>query len=452
MEMKEYDLTTGSISKKLIRFAMPLLATNVLQSIYSIVDMLVVGRVVGKSGLAAISNASLLTFIINSICIGITLGGTVLIAQYKGAKDSRGQKETIGTLLTLSLFLSIIVTVLGLLVYKQLFILLNVPQEAMRDAIEYMQIICIGTVFVFGYNAVSSIMKGLGNSKSPLYFVGIATIINIILDVILVGSVGMGTKGAAYATIFAQAISLVISINYLKRKNFIFDFKISSFKVEMDKVKSILNVGFPTAIQMVIVNVSFLIVTGMLNNFGTSVVAATGIGLKINTLAGMPCWAIGQAVTTMVGQNMGAKDIQRVKDTTRIGLYLNIVVTLLIVILVQLLAEPIILLFDPFNKEVLEAGVLYLKICCSINSLIYATMYTFDSFAIGIGKAKIAMTNALLDTVIVRLPACWLLGFTLNYGFTGIYFGEALSPILPAIVGLVYFKSKQWEVQEFIKS
>src|SRR5699024_5817279 len=218
------------------------------------------------------------------------------------------------------------------------------------------------------------------------------------------------------------------------------------------KMKSILNVGLPTAIQMVIVNVSFLIVTGMLNNFGTSVVAATGIGLKINTLAGMPCWAIGQAVTTMVGQNMGAKDIQRVKDTTRIGLYLNIVVTLLIVILVQLLAEPIILLFDPFNKEVLEAGVLYLKICCSINSLIYATMYTFDSFAIGIGKAKIAMTNALLDAVIVRLPACWLLGFTLNYGFTGIYFGEALSPILPAIVGLVYFKSKQWEVQEFIKS
>src|SRR5690625_1006701 len=314
MDMKEYNLTTGSISKKLIRFAMPLLATNLLQSIYSIVDMLVVGRVVGKSGLAAISNASLLTFIINSICIGITLGGTVLIAQYKGAKDIRGQKETIGTLLTLSLFMSIIVTVLGILVYKQLFILLNVPQEAMRDAIEYMQIICLGTVFVFGYNAVSSIMKGLGDSKSPLYFVGIATIINIILDVILVGPVGMGTKGAAYATIFSQGISFIISINYMKRKKFIFDFKISSFKVEKDKMKSILNVGLPTAIQMVIVNVSFLIVTGMLNNFGTSVVAATGIGLKINTLAGMPCWAIGQAVTTMVGQNMGAKDIERMNE------------------------------------------------------------------------------------------------------------------------------------------
>src|SRR5699024_12333897 len=196
------------------------------------------GKGLKKLRHATNSNAFLLTFIINSICIVITVGGTVLIAQYKGAKDIRGQKETIGTLLTLSLFMSIIVTVLGILVYKQLFILLNVPQEAMRDDIEYMQIICIGTVFVFGYNAVSSIMKGLGNSKSPLYFVGIATIINIILDVILVGSVGMGTKGAAYATIFAQAISLVISINYLKRKNFIFDFKISSFKVEMDKVKS----------------------------------------------------------------------------------------------------------------------------------------------------------------------------------------------------------------------
>ena len=216
--MKEkQDLTTGNVSKTLILFALPMLLANLLQSFYSIVDMLVIGRIVGETGLAAISNASMISFIINSICIGVTMGGTVLVAQFKGANDEQGQSETVGTLFTISLIASLIVTILGLLVYQPLFRLLNVPAIAMKDACEYMQIICYGTVFVFGYNAVCSIMKGFGDSKSPIYFIAIATLVNIVLDVILVGSLGMGTKGAAYATIFSQGGSLLISIIHLKR-------------------------------------------------------------------------------------------------------------------------------------------------------------------------------------------------------------------------------------------
>ena len=449
--MKEkQNLTTGSVSRKLISFALPLLLANLLQSFYSVVDMLVVGRVVGETGLAAVSNASMLSFIINSVCIGVTMGGTVLLAQFKGADDKQGQSETVGTLFSISLISSVIVTVIGLLIYKPLFGLLNVPLDAMNDACEYMKIICWGTVFVFGYNAVCSIMKGFGNSKSPLYFVGIATIVNIILDLLLVGLLGMGTKGAAYATILSQGVSLVISIFYLKHNSFVFDFKIKHFTIEKDKLLVILKVGLPTAIQMVVVNISYLIIAGMLNRFGVSVAAASGVGLKINTFAGMPCWAIGQAVTAMVGQNMGAKNIERVKRTTTIGLYLNIFITLLTVALVQIFAEPIIMLFDPNSIEVIECGILYLRMCCGINSLIYAVMYTFDSFAIGIGSANIAMTNALLDAVIVRLPVSWLLAFTFSYGFTGIYIGQALSPVLPAIVGLLYFKSRVWEKKKLI--
>lgn len=218
--MKEkQDLTTGNVSKTLILFALPMLLANLLQSFYSIVDMLVIGRIVGETGLAAISNASMISFIINSICIGVTMGGTVLVAQFKGANDEQGQSETVGTLFTISLIASLVVTILGLLVYQPLFRLQNVPAVAMKDACEYMQIICYGTVFVFGYNAVCSIMKGFGDSKSPIYFIAIATLVNIVLDVILVGSLGMGTKGAAYATIFSQGASLLISIIHLKRNN-----------------------------------------------------------------------------------------------------------------------------------------------------------------------------------------------------------------------------------------
>lgn len=452
MENQEQDLTVGSVPQKLIRFAIPLLGANLLQSLYSIADMLVVGRVVGKAGLAAISNASMLSFIINSICIGVTMGGTVIAAQYKGANDEQGQKETIGTLFGLSFIASIIVTAVGLLLYSPLFTLLHVPVEAMKDACGYMQIICMGTVFVFGYNAVCSLIKGFGDSKSPLYFVAVAAVINVFLDLLLVGPMGMGTKGAAYATIFSQGISLVVSVIHLKRKNFIFDFKLKSFAMQKEKLIIILKVGLPAAAQMVIVNISYLLVTGMLNTFGVSVAAASGIGLKVNTFAGMPCWAVGQAVTAMAGQNMGAKDTERVKKTTRYGLLINTFVTFITVVFVQIFSEAIIMLFEPASTDVITEGVMYLRICCSINSLVYAVMYTLDSFAIGVGSANIAMCNAFLDAMIVRLPVCWFLAFSMQMGFMGVYIGQALSPILPALAGVIYFRSKSWETKKLINS
>lgn len=445
------NLTTGSVPKKLIAFALPLLLANLLQSFYSIVDMLVVGRIVGETGLAAISNASMVSFIINSICIGVTMGGTVLIAQYKGANDGKGQSETVGTLFSLALIASAVVTALALLAYQPLFGLLKIPSDAMQDAGEYMRIICYGTVFVFGYNAVCSMMKGFGDSKSPLYFVGVATAVNVLLDLLLVGPCGMGTKGAAYATIFSQGISLLVSILHLKRKRFVFDFKLKHFAVKKDTLIVILKVGLPTAVQMVVVNISYLLITGMLNQFGVSVAAASGVGLKVNTFAGMPCWAVGQAVTAMAGQNMGAHNTERVKETTKTGLRLNLVITFAVMLLIQIFARPIMMLFDPVNTEVIEDGILYLRMCCGLNSLVYAAMYTFDSFAIGIGSANIAMINALLDAVVVRLPVSWLLAFPLAFGFSGVYLGQALSPILPALVGLLYFKSRRWESRSLMK-
>lgn len=448
---EEQDLTTGSVPKKLILFALPILFANLLQSVYSIADMVVVGNIVGETGLAAISNASMVSFIINSVCIGITMGGTVLTAQYKGANDEQGQIETAGTLFGISLIASFIITVIGLFVYAPLFQVLNVPAASMQDACEYMKIVCCGTVFVFGYNAVCSVMKGLGDSKSPLYFVATAAVVNIVLDFILVGPFGMGTAGAAYATVFSQGISLFVSIVYLRKKTAVFDFELNRFVVRWGTLRAILKVGLPAAVQMAVVNVSYLLITGMLNNFGVSVAAASGVGLKVNTFAGMPCWAVGQAVTAMAGQNMGADDMERVRKTTKTGLYLNVCITMMAVIFVQLSAEQIIMVFEPESSEVIKDGVLYLRICCGINSLIYAVMYTFDSFAIGIGSAGTAMINALLDAAVVRLPVCWLLAFAADIGFSGIYIGQAVSPILPAAVGLLYFKSNVWAKKKLIR-
>ena len=415
---QEQDLLTGSVPKKLLRFVFPLFLANLLQALYNVVDMLVVGKMVGEIGLAAISNASMLCFIINSLCIGLTMGGSVLVAQYKGAGDQKGQRDTIGMLFLLSLAASVVVTMLGLALYEPLFRALDVPAEAYPDACGYMEIICWGTVFVFGYNTVCSILKGLGDSKTPLFFVGAATILNVLLDVLLVGPCSMGTAGAAWATITAQGI---------------------------------LKVGLPTATQMVVVNTAYLLVTGMLNPFGTAVAAASGVGLKINTFAGMHCWAIGQAITAMVGQCVGAGQIRRARQVVRSGLLLNLAVTAAVVVTVQFLAEPLIRLFDSTSPEMIRVGVLYLRLCCGVNSLVYAAMYTLDSFAIGVGAAHVAMVNALLDAVVVRLPVGWLLAFPLSMGFSGIYLGQALSPILPALVGFIYFKSRVWERKTLVR-
>ena len=214
---QEQNLLTGSVTNKLIQFAFPLFLANLLQALYNVVDMLVVGEFVGAIGLAAISNASMLCFIINSPCIGLTMGGSVLVAQYKGADDQKGQRDTIGMLFLLSLAASAVVTILGLAVCEPLFRALDVPAEAYPDACGYMEIICWGTVFVFGYNTVCSILKGLGDSKTPLFFVGVATIFNVLLDVLLVGPCSMGTVGAAWATITAQGVSFVGSLVYLRR-------------------------------------------------------------------------------------------------------------------------------------------------------------------------------------------------------------------------------------------
>lgn len=405
--------------------------------------MIAVGWFVGETGMAAVSNASMLSFIMNSICIGLTAGGTVLTAQYKGAGDRGGQCRTAATVLYASLAASAAVCALGMAAYRPIFRIMDVPPEAMDDACGYMGIVCLGTVFVFGYNAVCSVMKGMGDSRCPLLCVAAAAVVNIALDIILVGPLRMGTTGAAYATVFSQGVSFFAAVT-----GFIWKFRNSGFDkndfvFQKNAFSAVLRVGLPSAIQMAAVNVSYLMVAAMLNHFGTDVAAAAGAGLKVNTFAGMPCWAVGQAVTAMAGQNIGAGNIAGAEKTVMTGLKMNIAVTSVSVLFIQAFAEPIVMIFG-ITGAAADAAVSYLRICCGANGLAYAAMYTFDSFAVGAGAAHIAMLNAFLDAALIRLPLCWTLAFSLDLGFRGVYIGQALSPALPALVGLLYFKSGLW--------
>ena len=306
-----------------------------------------------------------------------------------------------------------------------------------------MPVICWGTVFVFGYNAVCAVLRGLGDSKSPLLFVGTASLVNIGLDFLLVGGLGMGAAGAAWATVASQAVSFLLSLIFLRRRGFFAGFTPASFRVGRDKAALILRIGLPSAIQMGVLNLSYLLVTGMLNSYGVVVAAAAGVGLKVNTFAAMPCWAVGAGVTTMAGQCVGAGDAERAVKTAKTGVALAVGVSAVMVALVFLFAGSIVSLFDGDSAVVAE-GARYLRICCCLNCLVYAAMYIYDSFATGVGAAWLAMVNSLLQSLVFRLLFSLLLERGLSLGRLGLYWAECLSPIVPAVIGGVFFYSGYW--------
>lgn len=442
------NLLSGSPLSSLARFALPLLLANLLQSGYSVVDMLFVGQFVGSAGIAAISSASRMGYIIQSICTGITIGGGVLVAQYAGAKDNEKQNRAISALFAISAITALILTVVSLICYRPVLTAMGVPTEAYQYADDYMKVICLGTIFVVGYNAVCAVMRGLGDSKSALTFVAIATVCNVFLDLLFVGFFQLGTKGAAIATIMSQGISVCAAAIYMNQKHFIPILGRKGFRFDGKSAGSILKIGLPTALQMTVLNFSYLIVAGLLNGYGIVVAAAAGIGLQVNTFAAIPVWGIGQAVTTATGQCIGANNTRRAVQMVKTGILLSFAVQACVVLLIQIFARQIITLFDA-NPQVINAGVLYLRICCSINCFAYVVMYIIDSFATGAGHSLFAMSNSLLQSLVLRIVLG--VGLSIAMGYVGIYWGESLSPVPCAIIGIVYLASGKWKKQASIR-
>lgn len=439
----ERDLTVGGVGAQLARFAAPFLLSNLLQSSYGLVDMAVVGRFVGERGLAAVASATTLCYLITSLCMGLTIGGTVVIAQRKGARDEEGQRQAAASLLAVSGASALILTAAGLAVYEPLLAAMGLPPEAMPQARGYTAICLSGTIFVFGYNAVCSIMRGLGDSESPLAYVALSSILNAGLDFLFVGGLGMGTAGSALATVVSQALSFALAFARL-RKGSSRGFSLAGARPSAGCCTAILKIGLPAALQSAALNLSYLLVTAMLNAYGVGVAAAAGLGLKINGFAVMPCWAVGQAVTAMAGQNIGSGDVQRAAKVARTGAALGVAATAISVAAVQAFVGPIVGLFTE-EPSLVSGGVEYLRICCSANCLVYAVMYVLDCFATGVGDSLFAMTNALLHSVVVRLALSLLLSATFGLGYLGVYWAEMACPLPSFVAGLIYFGLGRWK-------
>ena len=437
------DLTEGNVNKQLIQFAMPFLVAQILQALYSIADMLIVGRFMGDYGISAVNVSSIMTNLITFVVSGFSLSGTVLVAQYVGAKREEDAKKTIGTIFTLFIVLSIIITVLGLALSDFLLDILNTPAESRIEAANYLIICFSGTIFISGYNAVSAVLRGLGDSKRPLMFVALAAITNVVLDIIFVGPLGLGAGGAALATVISQGLSFVLAVITLYRQNFLFDFKLKSFRIDRQKLPLVFKIGLPSAVQSTIVNFSYIFVVSNINAYGLAASTAAGICSKIDSFAVLPTAAISQAVASMAGQNLGAKKYDRARGTMFAGLRMSIVFGVIVFLAVRIFARPLISMFG-CGPEAMEIGIMYIQ-RVSFIYLFNSVTFVLNGLATGSGYSIFSMFNSIMTMVISRVALIMVLTRVFDMGLQGIFTAMGLCPVVGIVLGTCFYLSGKWK-------
>jgi putative MATE family efflux protein len=446
----ERNLTEGNVVKLLIQFALPFMLSNLIQSLYNVADMLIVGNYSGTAAISGVNIGGQVTFILTNIIIGLTVGGTVIIGQYLGSGDRKSVKETIGTLLTFLLVVGVAFTIIMLIVSDKILWLLQTPAESYQQARDYLDITLLGTVFIFGYNAFSAILRGFGDSRRPLIFVSIACAINVVLDILLVGVYGMAAKGAAIATVISQAISMILCIVTLMKSDFIFDFKLRSFKFIKKHFITIIRIGIPISIQNVIVNFSFLVLTTIANGMGVNASAAVGIVGKYNGFAILPAIAVGSSVSAMVAQNMGAGEIDRAKKTFHTGFVLAFSITFVLFLITQIFPEQILSVFDD-DPNTISAGVEYIR-TFSFDYLIVPATFCLNGLVTGSGHTIISSICGILSSIGFRVPIAILLGVVMQKGLGGLGLAAPIASLASGLILLFYYVTGKWKKNMVIKT
>ncbi len=434
----EKDLTEGSVWRQVLSYAMPLVFSSLLQALYSMVDTIIVGHYVGASGISAINNSGQIVNLITKIIIGLTTGGNIVVGQYFGSKNRRSMDEASGTLFTFSMVCSVVTAAALLACAQPLLSVLGAP--SMADAMAYLQISAIGLVFVFGYNALTAVLRGVGNSKAPMLIIAIATLVNIPLDILFVGGFRMGTAGAAWATVCAQALSFGLALFIAVRKTQVLSLKPAFLKIRKKALALILRLGIPSALQMTIAGFSWLVVTFLVNTYGVDVSAGNGVAMKIKDLCQLFIAAMASGATTMIAQNLGAKKYDRAKTVMYTTMKITCILTVAMILLVELFAPAMAGIFTS-ETAVINAAVLNLRIEI-LGQIFYAIFMVYHALAIGAGHSTFAMLSSFANCIVFRV----VLSVTLNYffGIYGLYAACAIAPSISVPLGMWYTRSGLW--------
>lgn len=405
--MKSFSLTEGRVAPTLIRFALPFMLSSLLQSLYGAADLFVVGQYAGAAAVSGVSIGSQIMSTVTMLILSLSMGGTVLIGNCIGSRDQEGAATAIGTQASLFALFALLLTPLMLLGTNAGVALMQTPPEAVADARDYVFTCSLGLPFIIGYNALSGIFRGLGDSKTPVYFVALATVINIAADFWLVGGLHLGSTGAAIATVTAQGLSFLAALVFLMKKGFPFPFARRHLRLNGRTAKRILKVGGPLALQSTSIHLSFLIIAAIINTMGLVASAAVGVTEKIMAFAFLPPDAFAAALAAMTAQNIGAGKPKRALEALKWSILFSLAVGLLVCGFANLFPEVLPAVFTT-DRAVIRAAGLYMR-TYSIDCVLVAFVFSFNNYFSGCGNAVISMVHNVIATFAVRIPVTLLM-------------------------------------------
>ena len=420
---------------------------NVFQQLYNVVDSIIIGKVLGKEALAAVGANFPLIFALISFVVGIAIGSTVVISQYFGAKQMDNVKKAIDTLYIFMFWAALVISVIGYFGSEYIFRLISLPEDVLIPATQYFRVYAIGFLFFFGFQGTSAILRGMGDSKTPLYFLVISTLMNIVLDLVFVLVLNWGIVGVAAATVIAQAGAFFTIMWYLNKYHTFIDISPLKMKFDREIFSKSLKIGLPSGFQQTFVSVGFLALYRIVNQFGTSTIAAYSIAMRIDMFAAMPAMNFSAAISTFVGQNIGANKFHRIGRGLNATLIMTNLISLFVTIMALFFAKQLIGVFTN-DAEVIDIGKHYIYIVSGFY-IVFTTMFIFTGVLRGAGDTLVPMFVTIFSLWIIRIPVSYFLSERI--GSAGIWWGIPIAWIIGAVASFLYYKTGRWKKKAVVK-
>lgn len=444
------DFTTGKPMKVIFTFAMPMLIGNIFQQLYSTVDSIIVGNFEGKNALAAISGSMSVQFLILAIAFGFTAGMSVVIAQTYGARDYKRLKKVMSTGILFIIGLSIVLGIVGIFISPPLLRLLGTPEEIFPQAVLYLRIMFIGMPASFLYNYFASILRAIGDSKSPLYFLIIASVTNIVLDYAFVAFLGWGVMGVAVATVMSQILSDVLCFAYINKNVEIYRLKRDEYVFDKNILSAIINYGLPAAIQQSIVSVSMMFVQSFVNFFGADMMAAFGVSNRIEGFVTMPMMNLAMALSTFAGQNIGAGKEKRAISGIKATMIMQAIFCAVMAFVLPMAAGSLIDLFGlADDPNVISLGRMGISFAARFY-VIFALFQTLNQFHRGVGDTKFSLVASIF-MIMVRIPVTYLLVHVIQLGEISVWMGMVSGWCASLLINSLRFFSGGWRGKAYIQ-
>ncbi len=440
--LKPVNLTTGNPLKKIVRFMIPMLIGNIAQQMYNTVDSIIVGRFSGDNALAAVGSAGPIFNLLIVFFIGISIGSDIMVGQYFGAKSRDNISASVECCMTLCAIFSIIMTIVTPFIVRPMLELLDTPSSIIDQSYQYLLIMLMGNVGLVFFNIMSGVLRGLGDSVSPLKYLFVATIINIVLDIIFVAYFDMGAAGVALATVIAQLVSAVFIIKRLFSMKELFTVDFRRPKMKMLHFVTVFRLGLPAGLTQMIMSLSMIVVQSLTNSFGEMFIAANIIVMRIDGFAMMPNMSFGNAMSTFSAQNIGAKQMDRAIRGSRDGTLLATGVSVIITLLLLLFGEHLMGIFTE-TTELVELSMSMMRILAP-GYIAVAISQCLSGIMRGAGDTMTPMWIMLFSSVVIRVPSAYLLVYLTNSS-SSLFVSLVLSWVLGALITFAFYKKGGWK-------